>query len=98
MVAGSLVTVRHDCESLSYRDASRIARQALADNGATTVLVDLGQTTETTTAALARLIVLRRDLRRTGRELRIRGPSGRARDLYDISRLGGLLPQHDLAS
>ena len=96
MVAGSFVTVRHVAESLSYTDAGEIARVALADGEAATVLIDLERTTRTTTAALARLVLLRRHLRKVGRDLRIIGPCGKAKHLYDISRLGNLLPQQRL--
>ena len=98
MIAHNVVAIRHGAPRLSYHDAQEIARRAAADRDGWTVLVDLEGTTETTTAALARLVVLRRDLRKCGRELHLLGPCGKAKHLFDVCRLGELLPQQPPAN
>lgn len=92
MIADNVVRIGYAADSLSYDDARELASKALAAKEGWTVVIDLEPITETTTAALARLVVLRRQLRKTGRELRIICPHGRAKHLYDVWRLGELLP------
>jgi len=92
MIADNVVRIGYESHSLSYDDARELASKARAAKEGWTVLIDLGGITETTTAALARLVALRRQLRKTGRELRIICPHGRAKHLYDVWRLGELLP------
>lgn len=85
------VTVVAGAESLTYSEACRIARCARQRRGHT-VLVDLSQTREAQTAAFARLVLLRRDLLHDGRDLRLIGLHDRAQRLYEINRLGAILP------
>ena len=92
MIAGNVVRIGCESHSLSYDDAKELARQAIAASEGWTVVLDLGTITETTTAALAKLVALRRQLRKTGRDLRIICPHGKAKHLYDVSRLDKLLP------
>jgi anti-anti-sigma factor len=73
--------------------AREIADCVLAARGPRKVLIDLRAVDSTSTAALATLILLRRSLLQTGRDLRITGLRGRAMALYEISRLDHLLPQ-----
>ena len=77
----------------SHEDASAISRWALRRETAHTVVVDLSQATDATTAAFATLVVLRRRLLRDGRDLRVSGLRERAHYLYAISRLTHVLPQ-----
>ena len=93
MVAEKNMTIKHQGSRFSYYDAGRIAEHALVGGPVRTVLIDLKQTDETTTAALARLIVLRRHLLKSGRDLCILGLSGRAKILYELCRLTNLLLQ-----
>lgn len=93
MVVGKNMTIKHQGNRLSYHDAARIAEHALTGGPVRTVLIDLEQTHETTTAALARLVVLRRHLLNSGRDLCIHGLCGRAKVLYELCRLTNLLPQ-----
>jgi hypothetical protein len=93
MVAGNNQTIRHDGSRFSYSDACQVARYATASGGQGLVVVGLEQTCDTETAALARLVVLRRDLLRAGRDLRIAGLCGRANSLYEISRMAEVLPR-----
>ena len=93
MVAGTTMTIKHKGKRFSYYDAGRIAERAFTGGPVRTVLIDLERTHETTTAALARLIVFRRHLLKSGRDLCILGLRGRARGLYELCRLKNLLPQ-----
>ncbi len=93
MVAGVPVTIKYQARRFSYSDASTIAKRAMSDVGDMNVFIDLGSAGETTTAALARLVSLRRNLLHDGRDLCILGLHGQPRDLYNICRLGNLLPR-----
>lgn len=86
------VTVVAGSESLTYAEACRIA-QCAEERPAPTVLVDLSVTREAETAAFARLVLLRRDLLHEGRDLRLVGLHDRAQRLYEINRLGQILPR-----
>lgn len=87
------ITITHEDAWLSCSDACRIADQAMADPQPDMVFIDLRRTTDTTTGALARLVLLRRELLEHGRDLRILGPSARAAGLYEINHMSNLLPQ-----
>ena len=65
----------------------------MLDPEARTVVIDMSAVEEATTSAFARLVLLRRELRRAGRDLRITGLRDRAARLYEISRLDTVLPQ-----
>lgn len=93
MVARKAVSLDAPGPCFSAEDARRVADRALAKQGFEQVNIDLGDVERTTTAALARLILLRGNLLRSGRDLRISHLRGRARALYQISRLGDVLPQ-----
>jgi len=93
MVAQNCTVLRPACRFLSYAEASALAGRALADPLARIVLLDLSAVQETTTAALARLIVLRQLLLRAGRDLHVTGLAGRAENLYRVCRLEGALPR-----
>ena len=92
MVARQCVTIRHAAARLTYRQACELAATACRGPGALDVLIDLRQTTETTTGALARLVVLRLELRQHGRDLRITGLRGRARAVYEVNGMRAFLP------
>ena len=92
MVA-SQTTISCDCDRLSYERACDIANQALVVGGKETIHIGLHRVMETTTAALARLIALRRILRRSGRDLMITGLCGQAESLYEFNGLASLLPR-----
>ena len=93
MVAEDQVTIRFEGSRLSYLDACQVAEQAGSSDGIRMVVLDLERTSETNTAALAKLVVLRIELLGSGRDLRIRGLSGRANGLYELNRMTSLLPR-----
>lgn len=92
MVAGTARAILFQNRYLSYGDACTMARRIFARSSWELVYIHLAETTHTSTAALARLVLLRRELLERGRDLRIIGLSGKARALYDISRLSNILP------
>jgi hypothetical protein len=92
MVAGNLMTIRHDATSLSYLDVVRIDSQIRCSESSGMVIVDLTNTSETSTAALAKLILVRRYLMKSGRDLCISGLAGQPGAMYRIYRLTNLLP------
>ena len=75
----------------THGDACRIYDAALRA-AARTIVVDLSLARDATTSAFARLVLLRRCLLRTGRDLRLIGLSDRAARLYEVSRLDQVLP------
>jgi hypothetical protein len=54
--------------------------------------LDLTDAIETTTAALARLVILRRKLMQRQADLRLVGLQGKALAVYTVSRLDNVLP------
>jgi hypothetical protein len=78
--------------SLSHSDACRIADLVLGQGRARTVVIDLKHAVEATTSAFARLVLLRRLLLRSGRDLRLINLRDRTASLYQINRLAGVLP------
>jgi hypothetical protein len=78
--------------SLSHSEACRIADVVLGHGRARTVVLDLKNAVEATTSAFARLVILRRLLLRSGRDLRLINLRDRAASLYQINRLSGVLP------
>lgn len=93
MVAANRGRFRLDASYFGYAEACEVARRIAGDRSGGIVHIHLEGTIRTSTAALARLILLRRTLLRSGRDLCIIGLSGRAAGLYEISRLGKLLPR-----
>lgn len=93
MVAGETMKVRGAGQLLSYAEATDIARRVRADGLAKSVLLDLEPVSRTTTAALARLVLLRRRMLAVGGDLHVLPPHGRARSVYEVCHFEPLLPQ-----
>lgn len=78
---------------LTHREAAGLFERALrAASSAATVVIDLSRVSDATTSAFARLVLLRRELRRRGADLCLRGLRGRAALLYQLNRLNEVLP------
>ena len=92
MVASSVTEVRPNAGRLSYHDLDRLADNVRSARMDQIIVVDLAGAEEVTTAALARLVVIRVCLRRAGGDLHLVHLHGRAKDLYEINRLSELLP------
>jgi ABC-type transporter Mla MlaB component len=93
MVASNTTTITCNSNCLSYETACEIANQASAVRGHDMIRLELERVVETTTAALARLIALRRNLRRSGRDLKITGLCGQAESIYEFNGMTTLLPR-----
>ena len=76
----------------SHGEACRIADLVLGQGRATTVVIDLKNAAEATTSAFARLVLLRRLLLKSGRDLRLVNLRDRAASLYHINHLSRVLP------
>ena len=79
-------------EDLSHAEACRLAGAA-ARGSARAVVLDVSACRAATTAAFARLVLLRRDLLKSGRDLRLAGLRGRPARLFEVHRLETVLPQ-----
>ena len=90
--AQSQVAIVHPAAQFSHGDACRIADLVLGQGRAQTVVVDLKNAAEATTSAFARLVLLRRLLLRSGRDLRLVNLRDRAASLYHVNRLANVLP------
>jgi anti-anti-sigma regulatory factor len=78
---------------LTHEDACRISRLALERAAVRTIVIDQTNVREATTSAFARLVLLRRVLRRTGRDLRLVNLHDHAATLFEVNRLGKVLPR-----
>ncbi len=90
MVASPSITLRSG-QRLSHVEASRLADLAV-HCGAHTIILDLSKCLEATTPALARLVLLRRELLAAGRDFRIGGLRGQPAKLLEVHRLEKVLP------
>lgn len=79
-------------KELSHDAADAICSKILGTPLARTIVLDLREAEDATTAAFARLVLLRRDLLKRGRDLRLSGLRHRAAGVWRISRLGSVLP------
>ncbi|MBL7218972.1 MAG: hypothetical protein ISS69_02570 [Phycisphaerae bacterium] len=94
MVASETSLITCDYDYLSYEGACEIAREAATLSGIGSVRINLLRVVGTTTPALARLIVLRRSLSNSGRDMQIDGLAGQAEDLYEFNRMETFLPRY----
>lgn len=78
---------------LTHGEACGIVNAAMRLRRDETVVIDMSEVDETTTSAFARLVLLRRQLRREGRDLRLSGMRDRTETLYEINRLDAVLPR-----
>lgn len=79
-------------DQLSHTEACRLANLALNPSAIRTVVIDLSCCSEASTAAFARLVLLRRTLRERGRDLRLAGITRQPAQLYEVHRLANVLP------
>ncbi|MDB5323954.1 MAG: hypothetical protein JWN40_5585 [Phycisphaerales bacterium] len=76
---------------LSHAEACRLIVQALSER-AKQIVIDLARMEDATTSAFAQLVLLRRTLLRDGRDLCLTGLRDRTAGLFEVNRLGGVLP------
>jgi anti-anti-sigma regulatory factor len=91
MVA-SQSTILPTADHLSHAEACRLASLALKKSATRTVVIDLSRCRQASTAAFARLVLLRRAMLDKGRDLRLAGLSGRPAQLFEVHRLASVLP------
>jgi anti-anti-sigma regulatory factor len=77
---------------LTHREAFRLSNYVLRSKQAQTMILDFSSVEEITTSAFARLVLLRRELLRRGRDLRLTGLHERVARLYEFNRLDAVLP------
>lgn len=75
----------------SHAEACRLVSQAL-EEAARRIVIDFTRVEEATTSAFAQLILLRRSLLRSGRDLCLTGLRDRTAGLFEVNRLGAVLP------
>jgi len=92
MVADNCLMVVPSGECFSHAEATRITKRISAEDGPKVVYLNLDRITETSTAALAQLILLRRQLLRCAGDLRLVGLHGPPKCLYEVNRLNKVLP------
>ena len=92
MVSPATLSLPVADETLNYENACRIAERVGRWQSDGLVVIDLSLAAQATTGAFARLIQLRGDLLRAGRDLRLAGLRDRALSLHGVFRLGRLLP------
>ena len=90
-MAGS-TSIIVDFKRLSHQAADELCLRALRQPLTHTVVFDLEMAEDATTAGFARLVLLRRDLLRDGRDLRLSGLTRRTANLWRINRLATVLP------
>ena len=90
-VMQDVAVIQTPAGQLSHVDARRIFDQAVRET-ARMVVIDLKRVQDATTAAFATLVLLRRTLLRTGRDLVLVGLHDRAALLFGINRLDNVLP------
>jgi anti-anti-sigma regulatory factor len=92
---GELYSIVPGGEEFTHHEACRVYERAQSA-AARTIVIDLSRARDATTSAFARLVLLRRYLLRTGRDLLLIGLTDRAARLYEVSRLDGVLPRASL--
>jgi len=90
-MAGITSIITH-AKKLSHAAAEELCGEVLSLPGTRTVVLDLHKAEDASTAAFARLVLLRRDLLKDGRDLRLSGLKSRTAQLWRISRLSSVLP------
>ena len=78
--------------SLTHAEACRLS-DAAAQGSAQTVILDLAACRDASTAAFARIVLLRRSLLAAGRDVWLAGLQGRPEQLFEVHRLDGILPR-----
>jgi anti-anti-sigma regulatory factor len=79
-------------DRLTHDEACRLALCA-ERSSAQTIIIDLSRSQDASTAAFARLVLLRRELLQSGRDLRLAGLRSRAARLFEVHRLDSILPR-----
>lgn len=76
----------------SHAEACRMHAQAMSIPQARRIVIDLSTSQDATTSAFAQLVLLRRTLLRTGRDLCVTNLHDRAAGVFEVNRLQAVLP------
>lgn len=92
-----IISIVAEVKELSHEGVEALCLRVLGDSAATdsssqTIVLDLNQAEDASTAAFARLVLLRRDLLKEGRDLRLRGLRQRLANVWRLNRLSAVLP------
>ena len=79
-------------EKLSHQSVEDLTDFIRANRLDSTIVVDMRNIEDASTAAFAKLVLLRRELLSHGRDLRLRGMRNRVASMWRISRLASVLP------
>lgn len=86
-------TIVPEAKAFSHADADQVFKLATAVGTARRIVIDMARAQEASTSAFARLVLLRRTLLQTGRDLRLTNLRDAAEGLYEVIRLGDVLPR-----
>ena len=86
-------TIVPDAKSFSHDDADQVCKLATLAGAAKRIVIDMAGASEASTSAFARLVLLRRTLLRSGRDLRLMNLRDAAAGLYEVIRLADVLPR-----
>ena len=76
-----------------HRESARLFAHALTLRDAQEIVIDLGPAEDATTSAFAQMILLRRSLLQSGRDLCLTNLHSRAAGLFEVNRLQDILPR-----
>lgn len=93
MERSGIVRRTYSKTELRHADVVALGRSLQREHGGRVVVLNLRRVQDTTTAALAGLILLRKRQIQAGGDLLLLGLSGRAHYLYEILRLARVLPR-----
>jgi anti-anti-sigma regulatory factor len=88
----SMLSLVADSPRLTHSGAEALCQKIREAGSPRVIVVDLRKVEDITTAALAKLVLLRRELLRDGRDLRLKGLHSRAASVWRISKLSSVLP------
>lgn len=91
-VSSRTTAVTASSRQLSHQDADELCNRIRSARPSRTVVLDMKDIDDASTAGFARLVLLRRELLRDGRDLRLKGLHSRAASIWRISRLDTILP------
>ena len=90
-MAANQPTILVAAKSFSHAEACRLAERATRCDQ--TIVIDLSDCGDASTAAFARVVLLRRELLEAGRDLCLAGLHGQPARLFEVHRLDNVLPQ-----
>jgi|SRR5665213_2640545 len=83
-------------KKFSHQEAMQVYETALSQTNGERIVVDLRRARDATSAAFARLVLLRKALRESGRDLCLINLRDRAAGVYHVHKLDCVLPEADL--